>query len=218
MTTAEHPTPLPPRTPSTPFRNLVQQLLLEDGEPYQGISQQTVEEIVQAHEATLRPFIADVESAHRTEATAHEQHRTAWAMLEFVQRTESIAVRRTSHLYAQVKVDMQFKDNLRYLVETARAAGRDVTVSEIEAITASAAVIPIDTPTVILALVRDHTYRYGQFRGRDNEAVNYPFVGYALVSTARDSERITEPAFLVGAKVMAASMLAAIGINLLSYM
>lgn len=213
MTTTEH-TPLPPRTPRSPFRALVEQLVGVD-DP---MGRETVEEIVRAHDGEVRQYVADVESSHRTAATAHEQHRTSWAMLEFMQQTTSLQLRRTAHLYAQVKADTGFKDNVRYITETARTAGRDITVSEIDAITASAAVIPMDTPTVILALIRDHTYQYGVFRGTDQVTVQYPFVGYACVSTARDTERITEPAFLLGNRVQSASMLAAVGVNLLSYM
>lgn len=223
MTTTEHTTPLPTRAPSTPFRQLVEQLLLgnatdDNSEFYDGLHKTTVDEIVQAHEATVRPLMADIESAHRTEATAHEQHRTSWAMLEFVQQTARLDLRRMSHMYAQLKADAQFRENLRYITETARAAGRPITVSEIDSITASAAVIPMDTPTVILGFVRDHTYRYGVFRGPDQVTVQYPFVGYVLVSTNRETERILEPAFLLGNKVQPASRLAAAGVNLLSYM
>ncbi len=219
MTTSEL-TPLPPRTAHTPYEVLVRQLL-EDLADGSSDTDHTVARIVQAHEVDIRRLASDVASLQRVEAETMEQQRQAHATLEFVQSTTSTQMRRTAHLYAQVKADQQMKDSLAYAVNMARLEGRPLTVQEIEGITTRAAVIPMDLPTTVLAIVRDNsTYRYGVFRRTEGDRidqVHLPYVGFALVTTDREPQRITEPAFLAGARIHTASVLASQGLSLLNY-
>ena|SRR5215207_2092337 len=216
--TITEPTPLPQRPISvpTPFRKLVTDVLQEADVDGDVPRQDVVNQIVGAYEADMRQVDADLGAVRRCESEAHEQHRQAWAMLEYVQGTVSLQLRRTAHLYAQVKADAQLRDNLAYLVKQSKDTGRTINPAEIESVITSATIIPMDFPITMLGLVRDTAYRYGAFNTPDGR-VSYPYVGIALVTTAREPERICEPAFLVGAQVLPASVMATRGYAFAGY-
>lgn len=197
--TVTEPTPLHPR--SLPFGQAVREVLGAD------VPQEAVDRIVAAHTAETRDLEARLDNASRSTADAHAQHWVSWRMMEFVQATMSAQLRRAATLHARCEQSATVIANIRHLAGDAENAGRPVSLSDLKACLSHPTPRPV-LPQTVLAMVPDNAYRTGVFDGNsDGAPVSYrfPYYGLALVTTNTETERIQEPCFMVGDRVLTAT-------------
>lgn len=211
--TVTEPTPLHPRSRS-PFHQVVANILGPS------VEADLVGQIVAAHDAELRRLSTQMDSYRRSEADAHAQHWTSWRMLEFVQSTASTQLRRSATMYARASQAGAALDNIRHLLEQAEGDGRAIAPVDLRALLPEVNPSAVLAPT-ILALVPDNSYATGVFEGNaDGAPVTYrfPYYGVALVTTSTEPERITEPAFMVGERILTVTALGQqMGVTLKTY-
>lgn len=211
--TITEPTPLHPRSRS-PFHQVVRNVLGQD------VGEDVVGQIVAAHDAELRQKDVQLDSYRRSEADAHAQHWTSWRMLEFVQSTMSQQLRRAAHLYARCEQSAAILGNIRHLIDDAQNGSRQVSLVDLQACLSALDPRPV-LPQTILAIVPDNAYACGVFEGNtDGAPVTYrfPYYGVALVTTNTEPERITEPCFMTGERILTASAIGQqMGVTLKTY-
>lgn len=206
------PTPLHPRSA---FHRAVAEILEGDQDTAAAVTQ-----IGAAHDTEVRALDAKLRSLQRSEADAHAQHWTSWRMLEFVQSTMSAQLRRAAVLHARCEQQASMLANIRHLLAEAHANGRPIRADDLGACLAAMDPTPV-LPQQTLAIVPDHSYASGVFEGNaDGAPVEYrfPYYGVALVTTATEPERITEPCFMVGERVLSATAIGQqLGVTLRTY-
>ncbi|NUT27690.1 MAG: hypothetical protein HOV84_17500 [Streptomyces sp.] len=211
--TVTEPTPLHPRS-QPPFHQMVREIVGSD------VEQATVDRITAVHAAELRQKDTQLDSYRRSEADAHAQHWVSWRMLEFVQSTMSQQLRRAAQLHARCEQSATIIANVRRLVDDAQNAGRPVSVVDLQLCLSLLDVRPV-LPQTMLAIVPDHAYTCGVFEGNaDGAPVTYrfPYYGVALVTTNTEPERITEPCFMAGERILTASAIGQqMGVTLKTY-
>lgn len=194
--TVTEPTPLHPR--SLPFHQIVREVLGADA------TQEAVDRIVAAHDTELREADTRVDNYRRSEADAHAQHWVSWRMMEFVQATMSAQLRRAAMLHARCEQASTVIGNIRHLTADAEASGRPVSLMDLKACLSHPTPRPV-LPQAVLAMVPDNAYKTGIFEGNSDgapAAYRFAYYGVALVTTNTETERIQEPCFMVGDRVL----------------
>lgn len=211
--TVTEPTPLHPRSES-PFRQVIADILETD------TSTEAIGQIAAAHDAELHQLRTQLSSYQRSEADAHAQHWTSWRMMEFMQATLSAQLRRAATLHARCQASGAILTNIRRLIDDAENADRPVSLMDLKVVLSALDPRPV-LPQTVLAIVPDQSYTSGVFEGNaDGAPVTYrfPYYGVALVTTNTEPERITEPAFMVGDRVLTASAVGQqMGVTLKTY-
>lgn len=210
--TVTEPTPLHPR--SLNFRQTVLSILGPEAD------QSAVERISAAHTDALRETETRMDSLRRSEGDAHAQHYVSWRMMEFMQATMSAQLRRAAALHARCQQSGAILGNIRHLIGDAENAGRGVSLVDLKACLTAVDPRPV-LPQTVLGMVPDNAYRSGVFEGAsDGPPVEYrfPYYGVALVTTNTEPERIQEPCFMVGDRVLTASAIGQqMGVTLKTY-